>query len=49
MLERKYAYYDATGLTLEESFEVMKSESAEYSGDFGFEVKDMTTIKISQN
>jgi maleate cis-trans isomerase len=47
-IQRIYTEYDITGLTLEETRELIQKE-AEYAADYGFEIKDTTTLKISQN
>jgi hypothetical protein len=49
MIQRTYSEYDVSDLTLEEVNDVMQDEHVEYSADYGFEVKDVTTLKISLN
>lgn len=48
-IQRTYAEFDITGLTLEETHDLIQQEEAEFAADYGFEVKEIAVLKISQN
>ena len=48
-MNRIYAEKDVTNFTLSDVKEFIEKEGIDYSGDYGFEVKDTTELIYSEN
>ena len=49
MIQRIYAEKDVSSMTIADVQDFIEKEDIEYSGDYGFEVKDRAKLVYSEN